>query len=100
MSVQEIDDNENLSPNDSRLTDLPVAAVERRLRESGDTEAAEVIQHLRYVIWEQVRYEDSYGVPNSSWDCCGICERAEAGPGKFATGVDHHEKCPLHKWMD
>jgi hypothetical protein len=83
---------------DARLTDLPIADVVRRLQEAGDQQSVAVIQHLQYCLWDATRSEDSHGVPDSSWDVCGICDRAEAGPGKFRGGITHAECCPLCGW--
>ena len=83
---------------DARLTDLPIADVVRRLQEAGDQQAVNVIQHLQYCLWDATRSEDSYGVPDSSWDVCGICDRAEAGPGKYRDGITHAPCCPLCGW--
>lgn len=90
------DDDEPIDRGDFRLTDLPIAAVIKRLEDAGDTEAVAVIHHLQWCIWDLTRSENSYGVPDSSWDCCGICEQEESGPGKFADGIMHLTTCPLH----
>ncbi len=85
---------------DARLTSLPIADVLRRLRDAGDQQAVNVIQHLQYCLWDATRSEDSYGVPDSSWDVCGICDRSEVGPGKFRGGIAHADCCPLHGWEE
>lgn len=42
----------------------------------------------------QNSWQDSYGVPDSEWDVCDICEAADQ-PGVFAAGIPHEKTCKV-----
>ena len=74
---------------------LRVHAIVIRLRESGDNEAADAMVELQDMLFDATCDSDSYGVPGSDWDVCGLCG-AEDKPGVFAKGVPHEETCPCY----
>jgi hypothetical protein len=81
-----------LTPDENALT-VPVEAIVRRLRVSGDTEAADALVYLQDMLFDVTSQEDSYGVPGSSWDVCTLCD-AEGKPGLLANGIPHEKTCP------